>query len=81
MRRWALALGLGLLLTLLAAAALLQLARWNLEALARVPPLSWEAVGLVWAYAVAFTLITLLLLAAVAALLLAAEVGCRDDPA
>jgi heme/copper-type cytochrome/quinol oxidase subunit 2 len=81
MRRWILAVGLSLLLTLLAAAALLLLARWNLEALARAPPLSWAAVGLVWAYAVAFTLITLLLLVAVAALLLAAEVGCRDDPA
>lgn len=35
---------------------------WNLQALSKVPPLSWKAVGLVFTYAVLFTLSVLALL-------------------
>jgi preprotein translocase subunit Sss1 len=52
------------------------LTRRNLEALSRVPPLSWDAVGLVWVYAIGFTAIVVLVLVAVAVALWLAEVGC-----
>jgi hypothetical protein len=51
------------------------LTRRNLEALSRVPPLSWDAVSLVWSYALGFTTIVMLLLIAIAAILLLAEMG------
>jgi hypothetical protein len=54
---------------------ILDLTRKNLEALSSVPPLSWDAVGLVWAYAIGFTAIVVLLLIAVAVVLLLAETG------
>jgi putative exporter of polyketide antibiotics len=50
-----------------------ELTRKNLEALSRVPPLSWDAVHLVYAYAFGFTAIVVLLLIALAAVLAAYE--------
>jgi len=52
---------------------ILDLAKRNLEALSRVPPLSWDAVSLVWAYAFVFTAVVVMLLIALAAILLAYE--------
>jgi len=52
---------------------ILDLTRKNLEALSRVPPLSWDAVDLVWAYAFGFTAIVVMLLVALAAILFAYE--------
>jgi putative exporter of polyketide antibiotics len=49
------------------------LTRKNLEALSRVPPLSWDTVGLVWAYAFGFTAIVVMLLLALATVLAAYE--------
>jgi hypothetical protein len=45
------------------------LTRWNLGKLEKVEPLSWDAVGLVWAYAFGFTAIIVLLLVATAVVL------------
>ena len=52
---------------------ILDLTKKNLEALSRVPSLSWDAVSLVWAYAFGFTAIIVLLLIALAAVLFAYE--------
>jgi putative exporter of polyketide antibiotics len=48
---------------------ILDLTRKNLEALSRVPPLSWDAVHLVYVYAFGFTAVVVLLLVALAAVL------------
>ncbi len=50
---------------------------WNLQALSKVPPLSWQSVGLVSTYAVFFTLSVILLLA-VLAVVLAVKNRCRS---
>jgi putative exporter of polyketide antibiotics len=55
---------------------ILDLTRKNLEALSRVPPLSWDAVSLVWAYAFGFTAIIVLLLATLAVILALAFPSC-----
>jgi hypothetical protein len=55
---------------------ILDLTRKNLEALSRVPPLSWDAAGLVWSYAFGFTAIVVLLLVALALILLACKCQC-----
>jgi hypothetical protein len=52
---------------------ILDLTRKNLEALSSVPPLSWDAVSLVWAYAFVFTAVVVMLLIALAAILFAYE--------
>jgi hypothetical protein len=56
---------------------ILDLTRKNLEALSSVPPLSWDTVGLVWAYAFGFTAVVVLLLIALAAILIAYETSER----
>jgi len=78
-KRGAVALGaaLSLLLVLVALALLLWLTRWNLSALSNVPPLSWQAVGPVWAYAWGFTAVVVILLAALALILALAELAWR----
>jgi len=48
---------------------ILDLTKKNLEALSRVPPLSWDAVHLVYVYAFSFTAVVVLLLVALAAIL------------
>jgi len=53
------------------------LTRKNLEALSSVPPLSWDAVSLVWAYAFGFTAIVVLLLVALVAILAVYETNER----
>jgi hypothetical protein len=58
---------------------ILDLTRKNLEALSRVPPLSWDAVGLVWAYAFGFTAIIVLLLVALALILALASLACKCE--
>jgi putative exporter of polyketide antibiotics len=56
---------------------ILDLTKKNLEALSRVPPLSWDAVHLVYAYAFGFTAIILLLLVVLAAVLAVHETSQR----
>jgi TRAP-type C4-dicarboxylate transport system permease small subunit len=56
---------------------ILDLTRRNLEALSRVPPLSWDAVSLVWTYAFVFTAAVVMLLIALAAILFAYEARDR----
>jgi putative exporter of polyketide antibiotics len=53
------------------------LTRRNLEALSRVPPLSWNTVSLVWSYAFGFTAIVVLLLVALAVVLALASLAYR----
>ena len=53
------------------------LTRKNLEALSRVPPLSWDTVNLVWSYVFGFTAIIVLLLIAIAVVLALASLACR----
>jgi putative exporter of polyketide antibiotics len=53
---------------------ILDLTKKNLEALSRVPPLSWDAVCLVYAYAFGFTAIVVLLLVALTAVLVSLDV-------
>jgi putative exporter of polyketide antibiotics len=53
------------------------LTKKNLEALSRVPPLSWDAVHLVYAYAFGFTAVVVLLLVALAAVLAVYEASER----
>jgi xanthine/uracil permease len=48
---------------------ILDLTRKNLEALSKVPPLSWDAVSLVWTYAFGFTAVVVMLLVALTAVL------------
>jgi len=79
-RARAAAVALCIALTILALAYLLHLTLDNLRRLREVPPLSWDAVALVWEYAFAFTTATVLLLAAVCIILAAAEaLGDRDS--
>jgi hypothetical protein len=67
-------------LTIFTFAYLLFLTLDNLRRLREVPPLSWDAARLVWDYAFAFTAATVLLLAAVCVILVAAEaLGGRDS--
>ena len=71
-RRGPLALVAAVLCIIITAVGLLcalELTRWNLRALSSVHPLSWEAVGLVWAYALGFTAVIVLLLVALALIL------------
>ena len=49
--------------------AMFWLTKWNLSMLSRVPALSWETVGLVRTYAWTATMLTLLLLVALAVVL------------
>jgi putative exporter of polyketide antibiotics len=56
---------------------ILDLTKKNLEALSRVPPLSWDAVSLVWAYAFVFTAVVVMLLVALAAVLAVYEAHDR----
>ena len=79
-RARAAAVALCIALTVLTFAYLLHLTLDNLRRLREVPPLSWDAVALVWEYAFAFTTATVLLLAAVCIILAAAEaLGDRDS--
>ena len=64
-----LAFSLCLAIVAVGMACILQLTRWNLRALSSVHPLSWEAVGLVWAYALGFTAVIVLVLVALALIL------------
>ena len=59
------------------AACIFVLTRWNLQALGKVQPLSWEAVALAWSYAWGFTAITVLTLVALALILAVAEAAWR----
>ena len=72
-----LAVGLCLLVIAAGAMCIWELTRWNLEKLEKVEPLSWDAVGLVWAYAFGFTAIIVLLLVALALILALAPLACR----
>jgi len=72
-----LAVGLSLLVIVVGVACIWELTRWNLSALKKVEPLSWDAVGLVWAYAFGFTAIIMLLLIAIALILALASLACR----
>jgi putative exporter of polyketide antibiotics len=58
---------------------ILDLTKKNLEALSRVPPLSWDAVYLVYAYAFGFTAIIVLLLVALAVILALASLACKCE--
>jgi hypothetical protein len=69
------AVGLCLLVIAVGVVCIWELTRWNLSALKKVEPLSWDAVSLVWSYALGFTTIVMLLLIAIAAILLLAEMG------
>ena len=77
MRTVALAAALSMLLTFIALLLLYRLTEWNLRALSAAPPLSWQAVGLVWAYAWGFTAVVVILLAALALILALAELAWR----
>jgi hypothetical protein len=72
-KRFAVTVGLSFGLVGYACYLILDLTKKNLEALSRVPSLSWDAVSLVWAYAFGFTAIIVLLLIALAAVLFAYE--------
>lgn len=79
-RARAVAVALCIALTTLTLAYLLHLTLDNLRRLREVPPLSWDAARLTWEYALAFTMATVLLLAAVCVILAAAEaLGDRDS--
>ncbi|MCC6049735.1 MAG: hypothetical protein LM580_03460 [Thermofilum sp.] len=73
MKRFAATVGISFGLVGYACYLILDLTKKNLEALSRVPPLSWDAVSLVWAYAFGFTVIVVPLLVALAAILVAYE--------
>jgi putative exporter of polyketide antibiotics len=68
-KRFAAAVGVTFGLVGYACYLIFDLTRRNLEALSRVPPLSWDAVSLVWAYTFVFTAIVVMLLVALAAVL------------
>jgi putative exporter of polyketide antibiotics len=72
-KRFAATVGVSFGLVGYACYLILDLTRKNLEALSRVPPLSWDAVHLVYAYAFDFTAVVVLLLIALAAILIAYE--------
>ena len=55
----------------------LELTRWSLRALSSVHPLSRQAAGLAWAYALVFTAVVVLLLTAIAVILLLASLPVR----
>jgi putative exporter of polyketide antibiotics len=74
-KRFAAAVGITFGLVGYARYLILDLTRKNLEALSRVPPLSWDAVCLVYACAFDFTAIVVLLLIAIAVVLWLAETG------
>ena len=79
-RARAAAVALCVALTALTSAYLLHLTLDNLRRHREVPPLSWDAARLTWEYALAFTMATVLLLAAVCVILVAAEaLGDRDS--
>ena len=71
------AVGLSLLVIAVGAACIWELTRWNLSALKKVEPLSWDTVNLVWSYAFGFTAIIVLLLVALAVILALASLACR----
>ena len=75
MRGWPAAVGLCLLVVAVGSLCIWALTLWNLSRLGEVPPLSWDAVALVWVYAFGFTAIVMLVLVAVAVALWLAEVG------
>jgi xanthine/uracil permease len=68
-KRFAATVGVSFGLVGYACCLILDSTKKNLEALSRVPSLSWDAVSLVWAYAFAFTAIVVMLLVALAAIL------------
>ena len=76
MKRFAAAVGITFGLVGYACYLILDLTKKNLEALSRIPPLSWDAVSLVWAYAFGFTAIIVLLLVAMALILASAFPSC-----
>jgi putative exporter of polyketide antibiotics len=76
-KRFAAAVGVTFGLIGYACYLILDLTKKNLEALSEVPPLSWDAVHLVYAYAFGFTAIIVLLLAALAVILALAFPSCR----
>jgi hypothetical protein len=71
------AVGLCLLVIAVGVVCIWELTRWNLSMLKKVEPLSWDAVGLVWAYAFGFTAIIVLLLVALALILALASLAYR----
>jgi hypothetical protein len=71
------AVGLSLLVMAVGVVCIWELTRWNLSALKKVEPLSWDAVGLVWSYAFGFTAIVMLLLVALALILALASLVYR----
>jgi len=73
------AVGLSLLVTAAGVVCIWELTRWNLSALKKVEPLSWDAVGLVWSYAFGFTAIVVLLLVALAVILALASLACKCE--
>jgi hypothetical protein len=73
MRGWLAAVGLCLLVVAVGSLCIWALTLWNLRRLDGVPPLSWGAVALVWAYAFGFTVVIVLVLVAVAVALWLAE--------
>ena len=77
MKRFAATVGVSFGLIGYACYLILDLTKKNLEALSRVPPLSWDAVLLVYAYAFGFTAVVVLLLIALAAVLFAYKAGER----
>jgi putative exporter of polyketide antibiotics len=68
-KRFAATVGVSFGLVGYACYLIFDLTRKNLEALSRVPPLTWDAVRLVYAYAFGFTAVVVLLLIALAAVL------------
>jgi hypothetical protein len=66
MGRWLAAVAVRLLITAAGSLCIWLLTLWNLRRLGEVPPLSWDAVALVWVYAIGFTAIVVLFLVAVA---------------
>jgi TRAP-type C4-dicarboxylate transport system permease small subunit len=73
MRGWSAAVALCLSVIAVGSLCVWALTLWNLRRLGEVPPLSWDAVALVWVYAAGFTAIVVLVLIAVAVALWLAE--------
>ena len=76
MKRFAATVGITFGLIGYACYLILDLTKKNLEALSRTPPLSWDAVHLVYAYAFAFTAIVVMLLVSLAVILALAFPSC-----
>jgi hypothetical protein len=80
MRGWLAAVGSCLLVVAVGSLCVWALTLWNLRRLGEVPPLSWDAVSLVWAYAFGFTAVVVLVLVAVAVALWLAEAARSTTP-